>query len=65
MGGTGSRLERDDDRNLLGTLHRFGEIGPAYEVVGLEDEGFVRICLVESGTAASYPAAEVRKDPVA
>ena len=52
------------DRDLVGALHRFGEIGPVYEVVGLSDEGFVTICMVETGEEAKYPAAEVRNDPI-
>lgn len=53
------------DADLVGTYHRFGEIGPVYEVIGLADEGFVEICLVESGKTARYPADEVRNDPLA
>ena len=60
---------RDKDRQaeakLVGTLHRLGEAGPVYEVVSLADEGFVTICLVESGEMARYPADEVRNDPPA
>ena len=52
-----------DDRDLVGALHRFGEFGPVYEVVGLAENGFVTICLVESGEMATYPADEVRNDP--
>lgn len=64
---TGSVIREADARaaGLVGTLHRFGESGPVYEVVGLADEGFVTICLVESGETARYPADEVRNDPIA
>jgi hypothetical protein len=51
--------------SLVGSYHRFGEIGPVYEVLGQEDEGFVTIRLVESGDTARYPAEEVRNDPIA
>jgi hypothetical protein len=58
-------IEKKPDDELVGTLHRFGDIGPVYEAVGVEDEGFVTICLVESGDRARYPAEEVRLDPLA
>src|SRR3954451_21682728 len=43
IGGT------ESERALAGSYRRFGEIGPVYEVVGPSDEGFVTICVVESG----------------
>jgi Family of unknown function (DUF5397) len=55
--------DRRADARLIGTFHRFGEAGPVYEVISLADEGFVTICLVESGETARYPADEVRNDP--
>jgi len=51
--------------SLVGSYRRFGEIGPVYEVLGPDGEGFVKICLVESGKTARYPAHEVMKDPPA
>ena len=56
-------LQRDAD--LVGTFHRIGDLGPAYEVLEVEAGGFVRICVLESGETLSYPAAEVRSDPEA
>jgi hypothetical protein len=58
-------VEKEPDDDLVGTLHRFGDIGPVYEVIGVEDEGFVTVRLVESGTTARYPIEEVRLDPLA
>ena len=57
--------EKKPNDDLVGTLHRFGDIGPVYEVVDVDDEGFVTICLVESGNTAKYPVEEVRLDPLA
>ena len=58
-------VEKTPNDDLVGTLHRFGDLGPVYEVVGVEDESFVTICLVESGDMMRYPAEEVRLDPLA
>jgi hypothetical protein len=58
-------LEKKPNEDLVGTLHRFSDIGPVYEVIGIEDEGVVTICLVESGDIASYPTDQVRNDPKA
>jgi hypothetical protein len=58
-------VEKRPNDDLVGTLHRFGDIGPVYEVISVEDEGFVTICLVESGDTARYPIQEVRVDPLA
>ena len=58
-------VEKKPNDDLVGTLHRFGDLGPVYEVVGIEDEGFATICLVESGRTARYPVEEVRLDPLA
>ena len=51
--------------DLIGTYRRFGQIGPVYEVVRVEDADTMTICLVESGRTASYPVVEVRQDPLA
>ena len=55
----------DDGADLVGSYHRFGKIGPVYEVVAVAGFGKVRICLVESGRTARYPLAEVTQDPPA
>ena len=49
--------------DLVGTFHRFGEAGPAYEVLSIAGEGQVRIMVLESGETLDYPVAEVREDP--
>lgn len=53
------------EQDLVGTFHRFGEHGVAYEVTALDDAGYVRIRVVESGERLRYAAANVRGDPKA
>lgn len=55
----------DDGADLVGAYRRFGEIGPAYEVVSVVGDGKVRIVVLESGEALDYPISEVRQDPEA
>lgn len=52
-----------DGADLVGTYHRFGEIGPAYEVLSVAGAGKVRIVVLESGETLDYPVSEVRQDP--
>lgn len=49
--------------DLVGTFHTFGEYGPAYEVVSLEDEVSVLVRVLDSDETLSYPIANVRSDP--
>ena len=51
--------------DLVGSFHRFGEIGPAYEVMSVAGPGAVRIMVLESGEELDYPVSEVRDDPEA
>ncbi|WP_375459160.1 DUF5397 family protein [uncultured Enterovirga sp.] len=53
------------DLDVVGTFHYFGEHGPAYEVLGVQDREFVEIRVVETGETLSYPIANVRADPEA
>ena len=54
-----------DGADLVGSYHRFGEIGPAYEVVDTAASGLVRILVLESGEELDYPVCDVREDPKA
>lgn len=65
MSATFSRSQPHDGTDLVGTFHRFGEIGPAYEVLSVAGEGKVRIVVLESGETLDYPTLEVREDPEA
>ena len=53
------------DRAEGGPAFQDGVPGGGREVLQVDDEGFATICLVESGTTARYPLAEVTQDPPA
>ena len=55
----------DDGADLVGSYHRFGDIGPAYHVLSVCGGGKVEIMVLESGETLAYPVREVRDDPVA
>jgi hypothetical protein len=65
MGANVANTTSGHNQDFVGTYRRFGKTGPVYEVVEVEDDETVRICLVESGREERYPAAEVRKDLLA
>ncbi|HEX8257240.1 MAG TPA: DUF5397 family protein [Allosphingosinicella sp.] len=54
---------------LVGSVRRFGLVGPPYEVLGPSlpseaGEPQMRILLIESGEEVDYPVSEVVNDPV-
>lgn len=54
---------------LIGSVRRFGLVGPPYEVLGPSapsktGEPQMRILLIESGEEVDYPLSEVVSDPV-
>lgn len=57
-----------EQRHLIGTFRRFGEIGPVYEILAFDhrlDDGdwMMRIRVVESGEELDYTLAELISDP--
>ena len=57
-----------DMSTLLGTIRRFGLVGPAYEIIGVgeplpDGEPQMRIQVLESGDTLDYPATAVLSDP--
>ena len=53
---------------LVGSVRRFGIVGPPYEIVGpaapsLSGEPMMRIHLLESGEDADYPISDILNDP--
>jgi len=54
-----------DPRKLVGQFRRFGDAGPAYEVLRIdsEDEAWIRVVFSEEELA--YPIAEIVVDPIA
>jgi hypothetical protein len=55
----------DNGADLVGTYRRFGEIGPAYQVLATREAGQVSILVLESGETLDYPVREAREDPEA
>ena len=55
----------DDGRGLVGQFRRFGEDGPAYEVLRIVSKNEVMISVVTSEEELAYPIAEVLADPIA
>jgi hypothetical protein len=54
-----------DPRRLIGQVRRFGDAGPAYEILRIDsnDEAWIRV--VFSGEELAYPIAEIVADPIA
>ena len=55
----------DDGRGLVGQFRRFGEEGPAYEVLRVMSRDEVVISVLTSEEELAYPIAEVLADPIA
>jgi hypothetical protein len=58
-------LTEDEAQKLVGEFRRFGEAGPAYEIVRLEGKDSYWIRVVCSDEELAYPIAEVLADPIA
>ena len=57
-----------DMSNLVGTVRRFGLVGPAYEIIGVglasaNGDPQMRIHLLESGETIDYPVSAILTDP--
>ena len=69
MANTGFAEEKGADyiapNDLVGQFRRLGPDGPAYEIIGLEEGGKVKIEIVHSGEKISHSVAEVLNDPMA
>lgn len=72
MATAAKRMEPDmvDMGVLVGSIRRFGLVGPPYEVLGPAEpsttgEAQMRIHLIESGEEASYSVHEILRDPQA
>jgi Family of unknown function (DUF5397) len=51
--------------SFVGQVRRFGDHGPAYEVVGLAPANQVSITVIESGECLTYPITALMADPMA
>ena len=55
----------DDGHSLVGQFRRFGEEGPAYEVLRIVSHTEAWISVVTSEEELAYPIADVLADPIA
>ena len=53
-----------DPKSLVGQFRRFGEFGPAYEVLRVVDENTVFIHVYTNDEELNYPIREVLSDPL-
>lgn len=52
-----------ENRDILGSYHRFGEAGITYQVLELLDEKNAKIHVFDTGEITSYPIANIQQDP--
>ncbi len=62
---TQSAYASDDPQRLVGQFRRFGEDGPAYEIVRIISKDEAWISVVYSDEELAYPISEILQDPVA
>lgn len=55
----------DMSQSLVGQVRRFGEEGPAYEVVRMMGADQAWICVICSEEELAYPVAHILADPIA
>ena len=55
----------DDPRRLIGQFRRLGPDGPAYEIMAIDDKGYVHVEVVYSDEKVIFTLAEVLEDPFA
>jgi hypothetical protein len=58
-------LTEDEAQKLIGEFRRFGEAGPAYEVLRIESKDKAWIRVVYSDEELAYPIVEILADPIA
>lgn len=56
---------RTEQPEVVGSFHRFGEMGVTYEVVAFQGDDTVTIQVLESGEKLEYPLSNVLLDPAA
>lgn len=52
-----------DPHRLIGTYHRIGHYGPAYEVVAIKSDKLAKIALLETGEEVDYSIEDILGDP--
>jgi hypothetical protein len=54
-----------DPRKLIGQVRRFGDEGPAYEILSLDENGRLLTEVIHSGERVICEVREVLEDPMA
>ena len=54
-----------DPRKLIGQVRRFGDAGPAYEIIALDEDGKLVTEIIYSGERVICTVKEVLDDPMA
>jgi hypothetical protein len=54
-----------DPRNLIGQVRRFGDEGPAYEILALDENGRLVTEVIDTGERVICEVKEVLEDPMA
>ena len=62
---TQASYEAKDPRKLIGQFRRFGEAGPAYEIMAVDDKGQIHVEVVYSDEKVVCSLDEVLEDPIA
>lgn len=52
-----------DPHGLVGTCHRIGNYGPAYEALKIIDDLKALVVLLETGEEVEYPIEDIQTDP--
>lgn len=60
-----SAYEPEDLTELVGQFRRFGEVGPAYEVLAIMKPDFAKIRVVATGEEVDYRMDRLMSDPLA
>ena len=68
MSGSGFAEDRTgyvtrDAERIVGSYHRIGHFGPAYEVLRLLNDKEALIVLLETGEEVEYPIEDILTDP--
>ena len=54
-----------DPRKLIGQVRRFGDEGPAYEILALDEDGKLVTEVIDTGERVICEVKEVLEDPMA
>ena len=60
-----SHAPKAAEAKLVGSFRRFGELGPAYQVLSIDGHDTATIIVLESEEKLQYPIAKILADPEA